>query len=152
MMKTKHTALVVVLLSSLFFAGCPGTAYHKAVIAEHDFSVTVAAFQQAEIVEFQSGRIDSAEHLKLEAGIEKVALAGQTLTSSLQSGAANTTVQQNFNTLSAAVTDLMNSGVLGVKNPTSQQLLKVSIQTAQAILANVSTLLANQTTTTTGGK
>ena len=140
--------MICVLFIAAFSAGCPSSAYHSAVVAEHDFKLAVQSFQQAEMVEFQSGRIGQDEHQKLEAGIEKVALAGQTLTTSLQAGAANTTVQQNFATLSAALTDLLNSGVLGIKNAQSQQLLKVVIQTAQAILSNVSSLLSTPTTTT----
>src|SRR5258705_376026 len=102
-------------------AGCPQSQYHSAVIAEHDFHLVVQSFQQAEMVEFQAGRIGADEHRQLEGGIEKVALAGQTLTTSLQQGAANTTVQQNFATVSTAVTDLLNNGVLGIKNTQSQQ-------------------------------
>lgn len=138
----------------LIAAGCPKGAYHSAVVANHDFKEVVKAFQKAEIVEFQNGRIDAAEHKQLEGGIEKVALSGQTLTTSLQTGASNTTVQQNFDTVSAAVNDLLNNGVLALKNSQSQQLLKVSIQTGQAILANVMSLLHLQTTATlptTGG-
>jgi hypothetical protein len=148
------SVLLLLLASSaaVFIAGCPQSQYHSAVIAEHDFKLAVQSFQQAETVEFQSGRIAADEHQKLEAGIEKVALAGQTLTTSLQAGAANTTVQQNFATVSTALTDLLNSGVLGIKNPTSQQVLKVSIQTAQAILSNVSSLLSVPTTTTLPAK
>jgi hypothetical protein len=126
---------------SLSTAGCPKGTYHDAVIAEHDFKLGVQSFQQAELVEFHNGRIDAAEHRKLEEGIEKIALAGQTLTTSLQSGANNTTVQQNFATLSAAITDLTDNGVLGIKNPNSQLLLKTILQAAQAILANVQSLL-----------
>lgn len=141
-----------ILILALALSGCPSTAYHSAVVAEHDFKTSVQAFQQAEMVEFQAGRIDATEHQKIEGGVERVGLAAQTLVSSLQQGAANTTVQQNFSTLSQAVTDLLNNGVLGIKNPQSQALVKAVLQTAQAILANVSTLLAQPTTTTTGVK
>ena len=140
---------VLLICLSFVMAGCPKTAYHSAVVAEHDFTISLKAFQQAEMVEFQGGRIDAAEHQKLEAGIERVATAAQTLVSSLQAGAANATVQQNFTTVSQAVTDLLNNGVLGIKNANSQALVKAVLQTAQAILSNVSTLLAQPAT---GGK
>jgi hypothetical protein len=141
-----------ILILALALSGCPSGAYHSAVVAEHDFKTSVQAFQQAEMVEFQAGRIDATEHQKIEAGIERIGTAAQTLVGSLQAGAANTTVQQNFATLSQAVTDLLNNGVLGIKNPQSQLLVKTVLQTAQAILANVSILLAQPTTTTTGAK
>ena len=145
----KH--LAVVLIMALALSGCPGTAYHKAVVAEHDFTTALKSFQQAEMVEAQSGRIDAIEHQKLEAGVETVANAAQVLVASLQSGAANATIEQNFATVSQALNDLMAAGI-GIKNPTSQALVKASLQTAQAILANVSTLLHTQTVATTGGR
>jgi hypothetical protein len=145
-------AMLVVTLVAVLCVGCPSSAYHSAVVAEHDFSTALKSFQQAEILEFQNGRIDQVEHQKIEAGVEKVGLAAQVLVGSLQSGAANTTVQQNFATLSAAVADLMNSGVLGIKNAQSQQLVKLVLQTAQAILSNISSLLAAPTTTTSTTK
>lgn len=138
---------VAVLCLALTLAGCPQSTFHAATVAEHDFAVSVQSFQQAEMQEFQAGRIDAAEHQKLEAGIEKVGLAGQTLVTSLQAGAANTSVQQNFGTLSQAVNDLLSNGVIPVKNAQSQALIKAVLQTAQAILSNVSTLLAQSSTT-----
>lgn len=147
----RFSIITATLALTFALSGCPSTQYHKAVVAEHDFKLAVQSFQQAEIVEFQSGRIDQDEHQRLEAAVEKVAHAGQTLTTSLQAGAMNTTVLQNFQTLSDALTDLQNSGVLGIKNPQSQQLLKVTVQTAQAILSNVATLLSAPTTTTLQG-
>jgi hypothetical protein len=149
--KARRFSTVVLCIGVFLWCAAPGcnkSAYHDAVVAEHDFKSGVAAFQQAEMIEFQNGRIDAAEHQRLEGGIERIGNAAVVLVASLQSGAANTTVQQNFATVSGAVTDLMNSGVLGIKNPTSQALLKTSLQTAQAILANVSSLLAAPTTTT----
>lgn len=144
----KLALILLVAAAALPLAGCPSSAYHSAVVAEHDFKLAVQSFQQAEIAEFNAGRISQTEHEQLESGVGKVALAGQALTMALQSGAVNSTVQQDFATLSSTLLDLLNSGVLGVKNAQSQQLLRVSIQTAQAILANVATLLNAPTTTT----
>ena len=144
--------ILPVLLLAVALSGCPKTAYHDAVVAEHDFKLGVQSFQQAEMVEFQAGRIDAAEHQKLEGGIAQIGTAAQTLVTALQGGAVNTTVQQDFATVSAAVTTLLNDGVLGIKNPTSQALLKTLIQTIQAILANVGSLLSTPTTTTAAVK
>jgi hypothetical protein len=138
-----------ILLLALALCGCPSGTYHDAVVAEHQFKTGVAAFQKAEMVEFQNGRIDQVEHQKIEAGIEKIGLAAQTLVKSLQGGSANTTVQQNFGTVEAAITDLLNNGVLAIKNEQSKQLLRVAIQTASDILVNVGQLLAAPTTVPT---
>lgn len=139
---------ILALAVAAFCAGCPKGAYHDAVVAEHDFKLGVAAFQQAEIQEFQAGRIELVEHQKLEGEVERIGQAAQVLVSSLQSGASNTTIQANFSTVSAALTSLIDNGVLGIKNTQSQQLLKTLLQTVQAILANVGTLLAQPATTT----
>lgn len=147
-LRSRQLALAAILSITIAFAsGCPKGAYHDAVVAEHQFTTTLDSFQQAEAIEAANGRIDPATHKLLAAGIEKAALAGQTLVSSLQSGAANTTVQQNFATVSAAVSDLLNNGVLGIKNETSRGILQVSLKAVQAILANVGKLLSAPTTT-----
>jgi len=138
----------VLALSAVMMVGCPSSKYHDAVIAEHDFKLAVASFQQAEIQEHTAGRIDDAEHQKIEAAIEKVGNAGQTLVTSLQGGVANTTVQQNFATVGVALNNLLDTGVLGIKNANSQALLKTLIQTIKAILDNVGSLLAAPTTST----
>jgi hypothetical protein len=132
-------------LAVMLAAGCPKTAYHDAVVAEHTFTTGLGSFQQAEMVEFQSGRIDAAEHQKLEDAIGKAAQAAQVLVSSLQSGANNATVQQNFATVSQAITDLLNTSVSPIKNAQSQAALKAALQVVQAVLANVSTLLKGAT-------
>lgn len=146
--KYKFLAVVLLIAVSVALGGCPKSAYHSAVVAEHDFKLGVASFQQAEMLEFQNGRISPEEHQRLEAGVEKVGLSASVLVGSLQSGAANTTVQQNFTTVSGAVGDLLNNGVLGIKNPTSQQLLRALLLTGQAILTNVGQLLAMPVSTT----
>lgn len=139
--------IAIVLALALALSGCPKGAYHSAVVAEHDFTTGLKSFQQAEMIESQNGRIDAAEHQKLEAGIEKAAMAAQILVTSLQSGAANSTVQQNFATVGAALNDLLDNGVLGVKNDQSKLLLKTLIQTVQAILSNVGSLLTQPAAT-----
>lgn len=148
-----HIALTMALLApvTLLMAGCPkGGAYHDAVVAEHSFTTALGSFQKAETTEFQSGRIDTAEHQKIEAGIETTGKAAQVLVKSLQSGAANTTIQQNFSTLTGAIADLLNNGVLGIKNAQSQATLKAALLVAQDVLQNVTSLI-NQAAPAAGG-
>lgn len=128
-------ALVVLL------CGCPSKSYHDAVVAEHTFTVSLQSFQQAEVVEFHAGRISAAEHQKLEKTIGQAAQAAQVLVSSLQSGANNATVQQNFATVGQAVQTLLNTGIIPIKNLQSQAALRTALQVVQAVLANVATLL-----------
>jgi hypothetical protein len=137
----KKAFLIFVLAVSLTQAGCPKGAYHDAVIAEHSFKTAVGSFQKAELIEFQMGRISPEEHKVIEAQVEKIALAGQALTQALQSGATSTTVNERFGLLSQALSDLLKSGVLGIKNENSKMVLQVAIVTAQDILQNVSQFL-----------
>lgn len=149
MLKRRLTLALPLALVMIVASGCPKGAYHDAVVAEHQFKTLTQAFQKAEITEFNNGRIDPAEHKAIEQGIEQVGLTAQVLVTSLQNGASNTTVQANFATVSAALTDLLNNGVLHIKNQTSQDILKVSLVGLKAILANVGQLLSMQTSTTT---
>lgn len=128
---------------------CNKSAYHDAVVAEHQFKTVTMAFQKAEIKEANNGRIDPAEHKAIEQGVEQVGLAAQVLVTALQNGADNATVQAHFATVSAALTDLLNNGVLHVKNETSKAILTTSIAAVRAILDNVGQLLSAQTSTTT---
>jgi hypothetical protein len=144
---------LAVMLWSAMAIGCPkATAYHDAVVAEHDFKLGVASFQQAEIKEFQASRIDAATHQKLEHGVEQVGIAAQVLVSSLQSGASNTTIQQNFATVGMALNSLVTDGVAGIKDPNTVALLTAIIKTAQDILSNVGSLLSVPVTAPVGTK
>lgn len=131
----RYLALVPLVF---LLSGCPkGTPYHDAVVAEHQFKTIVQSFQQAEGIEFQNGRISAAEHAQLEAGVAKVAQAGIVLTTAMQQGALNSDVNTDISALSAALTSLLNDGVLGVKNPQSVAALSAIVKTAQAIVQNV---------------
>ena len=147
--------LPIVLLSALAgLSGCAAMhtpagstpAYHDAVVAEHSFTTALASFQQAEQAEFALGHLSAAEHQTLEAGILKAAQAAQVLVSALQAGAANTTLSADFNTLASSVTDLINNGVLGIKNPASQAALKAALTVAQSVLNDIASII-NQTAT-----
>lgn len=142
----RNRKLIAVLIVAIALAGCPSSAYHSAVVAEHDFKSSVQAFQQAELAEHTNGRIDQAEHQRIEGAIEKIGLASETLVGALQAGASTTTVQGDFTAVSNALNALMVDGVFNVKNPQSQNLLATLTKTIQAILQNVGSILAVQTT------
>jgi hypothetical protein len=134
--------ILAVLGLAVLLGGCPKGGYHDAVVAEHDFTVGLAAVQQAELTEFQAGRIDAAEHQALESGIAILATAGQVLNQALTANAANTTLSADFQGVVNALQALLNSGVTGIKNAQSKQVLTVALQTINATLQNVGTLLA----------
>jgi hypothetical protein len=142
-LKRRNMKRLVVFAMAVVLTGCPSnTAYHSAVVAEHDFATGVQAFQQAEIKEFQAGRIDGATHQKLERGVEQVGIAAQVLVTSLQNTASNTTVKQNFDTVATALSSLVTDGVAGIKDPTTVTLLTTLIKAAQDILSNVASILS----------
>jgi len=141
----RFAVVAVLLVVAVFSSGCPKGAYHGAVVAEHAFTSGLGAFQKAEIAEYQNGRISVEEHHKIEAGIEKIGTSGIILVNAMQSGAANPTISADLQLLIDSTTALMNDGVLGVKNPNSQAILKASLQTAQAVLSNVQTELNTAT-------
>ncbi len=138
----------IVLLSALILplSGCPSSAYHNAVVAEHDAKSVVQAFQQAVIIEHTAGRISDAENANIETHILQVATAGQTLTTALQQGASQTTVLADLQVLVDAVNSLNTGGVLGIKNAQSQAALTAALNAIKAVLANVQTLLSAPTT------
>jgi hypothetical protein len=144
--------LIPALLFTILLTGCAARGpYHAAVVVEHDTKTIVQAFQQAEIAEFNAGRISLGEHQQLEAGIEKVATAGQTVTMALQAGAAQTTVLGDVGVLVQAVSDLAANGVAGVKNPQSLAVLNTALNAIKALIANLQTEVG-ATQTTTGAK
>lgn len=145
----RYLALVPLVL---MLSGCPkGTPYHDAVVAEHQFKTIVQSFQQAEVIEFQNGRISPAEHAQLEAGVAKVAQAGIVLTTAMQQGALNSDVNTDISALSAALTSLLNDGVLGVKNAQSVAALSAIVKTAQAIVQNVLLIVQGNSVPATSG-
>jgi hypothetical protein len=148
-MRPAPRRVFAVLLILLAFSGCAARGpYHAAVVVEHDTKTIVQAFQQAELAEFSAGRISAAEHQALEGGIEKVALAGQTVTAALQAGAAQTTALGDVAVLAQAVSDLNANGVLAIKNAQAQAVLTTALNAVKALLANLQTEVgATQTAT-----
>jgi hypothetical protein len=140
-------AIIATFALATMLTGCPSTAYHSAVVAEHDFTSALQAFQQAELAEHTNGRIDATEHVRIEGAIEKIGNASQVLVTALQSGANNTTIQQDFTSIENALNALMVDGVFNVKNAQSQNLLAALTKSIQAILQNIASVLAVQTTT-----
>lgn len=139
-MKRTSPKRVLYVLLFLLIAGCAARGpYHAAVVINHDAVTITKAFQQAEISEFNAGRLSLEEHQKLEAGVEKVALAGQTVTMALQAQASQTTVLGDVGVLVQAVSYLGSNGVLGVHNPQSLAVLNTALNALKALIANLQT-------------
>jgi hypothetical protein len=139
--------ILAVLVLAVSLTGCPSSAYHSAVVAEHDFTTALQSFQQAELAEHTNGRIDLAEHQRIESAVEKIATSTQVLVTALQAGANNVTVQQDFTAIGNALNTLQVDGVFNVKNAQSQNLLATLVKSIQAILQNIGSILSVQTVT-----
>jgi hypothetical protein len=136
-------ALLICTLAALPFVlgGCPSSAYHGAVVAEHDFTTALDGFHTGELAEYQAGNISPAEHTVIDQKVTTVAKAAQALVTALQSGAANATALADVNTAITALQDLQASGVSPIKNQNSAKTLNLVLNTASAILQNVETLI-----------
>jgi hypothetical protein len=148
--KRSNTGLAVIVTFALAvtLAGCPTKGpYHDAVTAEHDFTTVLSNFQKAEMAEHTNGRIDAAEHQKLEAGVEKVGNVAQVLVAGLQANAGTVTIQGEFTAIENALNSLVVDGVFSVKNAQSQNLLAILVKSIQDILQNIGLSLSVQTTT-----
>lgn len=140
--------ILPILALSVFLAGCPQSSYHKAVVAEHDAKSIVAAFQKAEMIEFQNGRISAEEHKAIEAQVEKIATAGGTLTAALQSNAPGGTVLSDLSALIKATGDVSN---IVIKSDQSKGIVNAFVASLEAVLQNLQVILAAPSTTTIGG-
>lgn len=137
----KHLLLALLLVSSVSIVGCPkGTVTHKVTVSQHSFQTSVAAFQDAEIAEFEKGFVSQETHVKIQLGIQKVAMGGLELDNYL---AANLSTNPDLPTLKQkldAVYNLLDAiekdGLVGVKNPTSKALLEIALDGVKAIVDN----------------
>ena len=136
--KSQLLLLIPVMLLTQAYA-C--NKYHTAVVVEHDFTVSVKAFQDGETALFQAGNVSLAEHQAIEAKVAQVAVIGQALNSLITSNATQQSVAAETKLLIAAVNDLNTSGVLQVKNPQSQANLKIALQAISDIVQNLTAAL-----------
>ena len=144
-MKRQYTILALAMLLAFLLAGCEQSKLKKAAAAVDGFSVTVKAFQQAEIVAHQQGLEDDAEHKVLESAISDVARAGGELDNVVRAAGgvrvpgpkALAALDQAYATLD----NLFNAGVLHIKNPQARQELQALLLSAKGFLATISAVL-----------
>ncbi len=146
---------IALLLPLVFALGCEQSKLKKVAAAADGFSITVKAFQEAEISAHRQGLVDDAEHKAIEAAIADVARAGLELdnvvrvasqprpaldgtnapTSSKLSGLA--ALDQAYSSLD----NLFNAGALHIKNPKARQELQILLLSAKGFLATISAVL-----------
>jgi len=106
-------------------------------VAEHSFQTAVKALQDADIAEFNNGFISADTHLTIERSIEKIAMAGKDLDSTLATAnVTNASIKVKLDAIYTLLDDLNNNGFLGVKNPTAKASLEIALDTIKTIIDN----------------
>ncbi len=134
-------ALLVPLLVAL---GCEQSKLKKVAQAAEGFSLTVKAFQDAEIAAHQQGLVDDAEHKEIERALVDVAHAGLELDNIVRAAGLKVPGPKALAALDQAYTSLDNlftSGVLHVKNARARQDLEALLLSAKGFLATISAVL-----------
>lgn len=116
--------------------GCSGTAIHKTTKAQHTLKEAVAAFQDVEIAEYNKGFVPPDRHLRIQAVIQKVALAAVDLDNYIASNANAATLKGKFDAIYSLLDSLNTDGVLGIKNSNTKQVLETALDAIKALVDN----------------
>ena len=130
--------LVISLLFSLSLTSCAtrGTTVHKVTAAQHSLLSVVGAFEDAESAEFAKGFVPGDLHLKMQGGIQKLALAMKDLDSALAANASAPTIKARLDNIYTLLDSLNSDGVLQVKNATSKAMLEVALDAIKTLIDN----------------
>lgn len=137
MLKRSLFLAVTFLWCSAF--ACNG--YHNAVLAEHDFDLSVKAAQQIEEAEFQAGHLSASEHANFQTIILQIAQGGKGVANLLQANASKQTVISEISLVDNTIQQAIDSGAASIKNPTTKQNLTAALQAADAIVKNLETFV-----------
>ncbi len=135
---------IALLLPLMFVLGCEQSKLKKLAVAADGFSLTVRSFQQAEVVAHQQGFVSNEEHAAMEKAFIDVANAGVELDNALRVAPTRSGKPKAAAALAAALAsldNLLNSGVLHVKNPKARQDLEALILSAKGFLATISAVI-----------
>jgi hypothetical protein len=126
-----------------------GTVTHKVTVAQHGFLSVITGFQDAEIAEHDKGAsfISDDTHVRIQTIIQKVALGGKDLDTTLAAGGAtSTTIKAKIDAIYALLTLLETDGLTGVKNPSSKAILEIALNQIKAVLDLALTQVAQERT------
>lgn len=137
-MKLKRSSAVVLVLTlALLSAGFQCDRYKKAASLSRDFAAGVSAFQDAEIILHNEGKISNDEHQTLETLIIQTARAGKVMDQAIQDAHNGKTVQASVDAAAVAASGLLDSGVTQVKNPEAQAELKSAALALKTIVDSI---------------
>ena len=159
-MRHRRKLLVLVVLVTIgTMAACTDSALRKASIAARDLALAVKAFQDAEIIAHQQGRVADDEHGRIQSLLIRVAEAGKELDADIRVLHSHPKAVVAFQAFDDSLGRLLAEGVIGIKNSQTKaelQLAFTSIRTLAAIIGaaiDAYTTTAGQGTVTlvTGG-
>lgn len=145
--RVRNITLIVALVLVASAWTCSQAQYQKAAEAAKGFALSVSAFQDTEIIIYNSpanagqNLISTDEHKQIQQLLINVADAGKELNNAIlvaknQPGAV-TALQESIN----ACNRLLNDGVLHVKNPDTMAHLQLILISAKGFLATISTVI-----------
>ena len=137
-------AAIVLLLLSVSLSGCPkGTVAQQALTAVNKYANSLNAFQQAVAIAHKNGTLSDDEDRLLQTKIAAAAQAGAISDAAIVAVANGGDATSEIAAAQAALEDLINSGVAGIKNATTKQELNLAI-TASADLLETAIALVGQ--------
>ena len=133
------------LVSAIFLggliAGCTQSQMKRAAIIMRDFSVALEKVQDAMIVAHKDGFLDDADHKRIQALIDQIALAGEEAVNALRDANGKGAALAKLDIALMGIDHLTQEGVLHIKNPASRSTasalilsLRGIVRTAQAVL------------------
>jgi len=111
--------------------------YAKTGQLARDFAAGVSAFQQAEIVMHNQGKISDPEHVAIQDAILQTAQAGKDLDRAINQVHSAPDARAALDAALMNVQTALNDGVAHVKNPDAKASLQTSIVLLRSILDNI---------------
>lgn len=135
--------LGLILAVALTATGCPkGGVIHKVTVAQHNFRITVGAFQDAEISEHDKGFVPNDLHISIQTEIQQISQGGVVLDEALATGADIATIKAKLDAINKII-GLMNADLLHIKNPDSKAALEIALTAVQAVITAAEVLVTN---------
>lgn len=121
-------------------AGAPApTPVQQAAIALDDFAASVQAAQTAEISFYQQHLIDAATHVAIQKAFLQVATDTAAVSQGITDDNSQVTLANKIAAVSVDLNTALNGGVLGVKDPQTQQKLISLVNALSPLLQAVAT-------------
>lgn len=147
----KRPLLILALLPVLLLAigACPkprpqNDPWRTAAVAAADFAAAVKGFQDSEIILHRQGLIASDEHQAIQRVLLDVARAGKQLDQAIRAAHQRPEASAAVDAALIAAQQLLDEGVLHVKNPNARARLSASLALARIALDTIRAVLAAQ--------